>query len=173
MPRAVGRESPTYRRSQGLEGLEFAAVAINSQTTADASARAFGVPSAYASGLKLARAPNVDLVAACTRVPDHRDIVLAAIAAGKHVYCEWPLGRNVSEAEETADAARAAGVQTVVGLQLRGNPAVKRARGLIALGKIGRALSVSAYSSTAGFGPTVPALNAYLETLLTARTSSR
>ena len=147
----------------GVEGLEFAAVATNSQATAAAAARAFGVPSAFASGLDLARSPDVDLVAVCTRVPDHRDIVLAAIAAGKHVYCEWPLGRSVAEAEEMAVAARRAGVLTAIGLQLRGSPAVKRARGLVASGAIGHPLSASMYSSTAGFGPDVPDPFLYLE----------
>ncbi len=147
----------------GVEGLELTAVATNSQATATAAARAFGVPSAFASGLDLARSPDVDLVAVCTRVPDHRDIVLAAIAAGKHVYCEWPLGRSVAEAEEMAAAARRAGVLTAVGLQLRGSPAVKRARALVASGAIGRLLSASTYSSTAGFGPDVPDPYLYLE----------
>ena len=36
--------------------------------------------------------PDIDLVTVATRVPDHRELVLAALAAGKHVYCEWPLG---------------------------------------------------------------------------------
>ncbi len=148
---------------KGLEGLEFTAVATNSRGTAAAAARAFGVPSAFGSGLELARSPDVDLVAVCTRVPDHRDIVLAAIAAGKHVYCEWPLGKDAAEAKEMASAARGAGVLTAVGLQLRANPAAKKARELIASGTIGRLLSVSTYSSTAGFGPDVPDQFLYLE----------
>ena len=148
---------------QALQGLEFAAVATNSQATADASARAFGVPAAYGSGMDLIRASGVDLVTVATRVPDHRELVLAALAAGKHVYCEWPLGRHVAEAEEMTAAARAAGVHVAIGLQLRGSPVVRRGRELVALGAIGRVLSVSAYSATAGFGPDVPAPFVYLE----------
>lgn len=148
---------------QGLKGLEFAAVATNSQDTADASAKAFGVPAAYGSGMDLIRAPGIDLVTVTTRVPDHHDLVLAAIAAGKHVYCEWPLGRGNAEAEEMAAAAQAAGVHVAIGLQLRRSPVVRRARALIASGTLGRVLSVSTYSATAGFGPTVPAPLLYLE----------
>ncbi len=148
---------------QALDGLEFAAVATNSQKTADASARAFGVPAAFGSGMELIRAPGIDLVTVATRVPDHRDLVLAAITAGKHVYCEWPLGRDIAEAEELTAAARAAGVHVAVGLQLRGSPVVRRARELIASGAVGRVLSVSLYSATAGFGPDVPAPFVYLE----------
>ncbi len=148
---------------QGLAGLEFAAVATNSQKTADASAKAFGVPAAYASGLEMIRAGGIDLVTVATRVPDHRELVLAAIAAGMHVYSEWPLGRSVAEAQEMADAARAAGVHVAIGLQLRGSPVVRCVRELIASGALGRVLSVSTYSATAGFGPDVPAPFIYLE----------
>ncbi len=148
---------------QALGGLELAAVATNSRATADAAARAFGAPTAYASGLDLIQAPDIDLVAVCTRVPDHRDLVLAALTAGKHVYCEWPLGRSVAEAEEMAAAAHAAGVHAAVGLQLRASPAVRRVREVVAAGSLGRILSVSASSSTAGFGPDVPDPFLYLE----------
>ena len=148
---------------QGLEGLRLVAVATNSQKTADEAAHAFGVDAAYPSGLELIRSDEIDLVTVATRVPDHQELVLAALAAGKHVYCEWPLGRSVAEAETMSAAARAAGVQAAIGLQLRGNPVVQRSRDLIMQGAIGRLLSVTMSSATAGFGPVVPAPFAYLE----------
>ncbi len=148
---------------QGLAGLELAAVATNSRKTADAAARAFGVSAAYGSGMELIRAGGVDLVTVATRVPDHRELVLAAAAAGLHVYSEWPLGRSVAEAAEMASAARAAGIHAAIGLQLRGSPAVRRARSLIASGAIGRVLGMSIQSATVGFGPDVPAPFVYLE----------
>ena len=148
---------------QGLSGLELAAVATNSRRTADAAAAAFGVSAGYASGMELIRAGGIDLVTVATRVPDHRDLVLAAIDAGLHVYSEWPLGRSVAEAEEMAAAARAAGIHAAIGLQLRGSPVVRQARHLIASGALGRVLSVSVYSATAGFRPDVPAPYVYLE----------
>ena len=148
---------------QALDGLEFVAVATNSQKTAEASARAFGVPAAYGSGMDLIRAPDVDLVTVATRVPDHRELVLAALAAGKHVYSEWPLGAGLTETEEMAQAASAAGLHTAIGLQLRCSPVVRRARELIVSGAVGRVLGVSAYSATAGFGPEVPQPYLYLE----------
>ena len=148
---------------QGLEGLRLVAVATNSQKSAAEAARAFGVDTAYPSGLDLIRSAEIDLVTVATRVPDHQELVLAALAAGKHVYCEWPLGRGVAEAETMSAAARAAGVQAAIGLQLRGNPVVQRSRDLIRQGAIGRLLSVTISSATAGFGPVVPAPFAYLE----------
>lgn len=146
-----------------LDGLELAAVATNRQETADEAAHAFGVAKAYASGAALIADPDIDVVTVATRVPDHRDLVLAAIAAGKHVYSEWPLGRGSAESGEMARAAKAAGVHHAIGLQLRASPAVRAARERLAAGAIGRLLSLSAFSSTAGFGPAVPAPFVYLE----------
>ena len=148
---------------QALDGLELVAVATNSQETADASAQAFGVAGAYGDAMDLVRAPDIDLVTVAVRVPAHRDLVLGALSAGKHVYCEWPLGRDTGEAEEMAAAAHAAGVHTAIGLQLRGNPVVRRARALIASGAVGRLLSVNVYSATMAFGPDVPGSMLYTE----------
>lgn len=148
---------------QGLDGLELAAVATTSRETADEAAHAFGVAKAYGDGTALIADPEIDIVTVATRVPDHRALVLAAVGAGKHVYSEWPLGRSSAEAEEMARAAQAAGVHHAIGLQLRASPAVHAARERLASGAIGRVLSLSAFSSTAGFGPDVPAQFLYLE----------
>ena len=148
---------------QGLDGLELAAIATNKQNTAEEAAHVFGVSKAYASGDALVADPDIDIVTVATRVPDHRELVLAAIAAGKHVYSEWPLGRGVAESEEMAHAAEAAGVHHVIGLQLRASPAILAARERLTSGAIGRVLSLSALSTTAGFGQDVPAPFVYLE----------
>ena len=98
------------------------------------------------------------------KVPDHRELVLGALAAGKHVYCEWPLGRDLAETEElAAAAARAAGIHVAIGLQARVNPATRRARELVAAGAIGRVLSARLYSGTVAFGPKWGVADAYLD----------
>ncbi len=149
---------------QKLAGLELAAVATNSQATADAAARTFGANAAYGNAADLFRDPGIDLVAVCVKVPVHRELVLGALAAGKHIYCEWPLGRNLAESEELAAAAHAAGVHVAIGLQTRMNPAALRARDLIASGAIGRPLSAHVFSSTVAFGKKTPAAESYSET---------
>ncbi len=148
---------------QGLDGLKLEAVATSRQDTADEAAHAFGIDKAYPSGDALIADPDIEIVTVATRVPDHRALVLAAIAAGKHVYTEWPLGRGLAESEEMARAAAAAGVHHAIGLQLRASPAVLEARARLRSGAIGRVLSLSAFSSTAGFGPDVPEQFLYLE----------
>ena len=101
----------------------------------------------------------------CIRVPYHRDLVLAALAADKHVYCEWPLGRDRGEAAEMAAAAQARPVHVAIGLQAHVNPAARRAAELIAAGAIGRPLTARILSCTAGFAPRLPAAYAYLNTI--------
>lgn len=147
---------------QALAGLELAAVATSTPETAAEAEKAFGVR-AYSSGFELAKAPDIDIVTVATRVPDHRDLILAALASGKHVYSEWPLGRGYEETKELHLAAEAANCKTAIGLQLRGSPTVKRAKELLDDGAIGRVLSTNVYSSTAGFGPSVPEPYLYLE----------
>ena len=140
---------------QHLAGLQLVAVASGNQEKSDAAAKAFGARKGYGDTHDLVRDPAVDIVTVAVKVPDHRELVLAALAAGKHVYCEWPLGRNVAETDEMAQAAHAAGVRTAIGLQTRQNPAARRARELLVGGAIGRVLSARVYSSTAAFGPKV------------------
>lgn len=148
---------------QGLAGMTLAAIATASPRTADEAARTYGVAKAYGNGLDLIADPEIDVVTVATQVQHHSALVLAALAAGKHVYSEWPLGRGGAESREMAHAATTANVHHVIGLQLRMSPAVQAARGRLASGAIGRLLSVSAFGSTAGFGPEVPDQFLYLE----------
>jgi predicted dehydrogenase len=67
----------------------------------------------------------------------HKEMALAAIAAGKHVYCEKPLAPTVGEALEMTLAAERAGVTTAVGFNYLKNPLLKLAREIIASGEIG------------------------------------
>src|SRR5215831_12426455 len=68
---------------------------------------------------------------------------MAAIEAGKHAYCEWPLGRNTDEAVRMCDAVNRSGVRHVVGLQGQMSPAINYAKDLIADGYVGRVRSAT------------------------------
>ena len=155
---------------QKLAGLELAGVAGRGQEEADAAAKAFGARRGFGDASVMVRDPEIDLVTIAVRVPSHRDLVLQALSAGKHVYCEWPLGRNFAEAEELASAARAARVHAAIGLQARRSPALRRARELITAGAIGRVLSARMDSGTAAFGPKTDKANLYLEDVVNGAT---
>ncbi|HEY1146901.1 MAG TPA: Gfo/Idh/MocA family oxidoreductase, partial [Allosphingosinicella sp.] len=104
---------------------ELAGVANTSLASAEAAARACGLPRAFASATELAQSPDIDLVVVTVKVPAHAAIVEAALEAGKHVYCEWPLAFTLEQAEELAALAKAKGVKAMIGLHLRGSPALR------------------------------------------------
>ncbi len=87
--------------------------------------------------------PGIDVVAVTVKVPHHRELVSAALAAGKAVYCEWPLGRDLDDARAMAALATEQGMRTVVGLQARQAPAIEFLRELISDGYVGEVLSTT------------------------------
>lgn len=80
---------------------------------------------------------DIDVVDICAPNFLHKEIALAAIAAGKHVYSEKPLALNADDAKEMTEAAEKAGVKTLVGFNYIKNPTVQFAKQLIARGDIG------------------------------------
>lgn len=122
-------------------GVTLHAVASRSRADAEEAAKAFGAELAFASPEELIASSEVDLVAVAVRAPAHRDIVLKALQHGKPVYCEWPLGVNLAEAEELATAA--AGIPTAVGLQGRHSPWLMHLRDTITSGAIGRVMAAN------------------------------
>jgi predicted dehydrogenase len=87
---------------------------------------------------------GVDVVVVCTTNRFLAPVAIAALQAGKHVLCEKPMGRNVSEAAAIASAARLAGRVFKVGFTLRFHPALRQARRLCATGELGPLFYVSA-----------------------------
>jgi predicted dehydrogenase len=140
---------------RALPDFEIVAVCTSSQQSADAAAKHYEVPLAFADPAKLAAHPDVDLVTVSVKVPDHYQPVMAAIDAGKHVYCEWPLGRNTEEAIRLRDAADRKGVRHVVGLQGQASPSINYVKDLIADGYIGRVLSGTLFVNAGNWGKTI------------------
>ena len=140
-------------------GLALAAVATRREDSARAAAQAFGAERWYADPYALIRDETIDVVTVAVKVPTHRELVLAALAAGKAVYCEAPLGATLAETGEMAAAAGS--LHTAIGLQGRFNPSVRRAVELIASGRLGRLMSANVRATTFGFGPQSPAAYDY------------
>ncbi len=82
--------------------------------------------------------PDIDIVDIAATNDMHRELVLGALAAGKHVFCEKPLAMNTADAREMAQAAVKAGVKHTVNFNYRNCPAVMLAKQLIDEGRIGR-----------------------------------
>lgn len=134
--------------------LVLAAVATRREETARAAAEAFGAERWYADPYALIGDDTIDIVTVAVKVPAHRDLVLAALKAGKSVYSESPLGATLSETEEMAAAAVSR--HTAIGLQGRHNPALRRAADIVRSGKLGRLLSARVNATTFGYGPQSP-----------------
>jgi predicted dehydrogenase len=126
-----------------LPEYEVTAVATTNQVSADKAAAAHGARLAFADAGTLARHPDVDMVVVSVRAAEHAKVVRAALAAGKHVFCEWPLGVDAAEAEELARAAEEAGVVHAVNLQGHHSPDARFVADLLADGAIGRLESVA------------------------------
>ncbi|MGI5227223.1 Gfo/Idh/MocA family protein [Actinoallomurus sp. CA-142502] len=138
------------------------AVGTTREESAREAARAFGAEHAFTDARRLAEHDEVDLVAVTVKVPAHAALVRAAIEAGKHVYCEWPLALTTDEAESLAELADRAGVRHAVGLQARHAPEIRQARELLTGGRVGRVTSATVYAARGkGAGGRVPAWAAY------------
>ena len=139
---------------QSLRGVKLAAVATRNEQSAREAADAFGAEHWFSDPFAMIRDDRIDLVTVAVNVPAHRDLVLAALEAGKAVYCEAPLGCNVAETEELARAVRSN--HTAIGWQGRYNPAVRRAAEMVSSGRIGRPLNARIVAQTLAHGPEIP-----------------
>lgn len=142
------KKSPKY---------EVVALCNSSVESSERAVKSFGLPAstkAYGDPEDLANDPNVDLVVSSTRVDKHAETVLASLKKGKDVFCEWPLARNLVEAEELLAVAKKSGSRTMVGLQGRVAPAVVKLKEIVKSGRIGDVLSSTFVGSPGNGGET-------------------
>src|SRR5437763_4848802 len=128
---------------RALPNYAIRAISAHSAESARAAGEAFGVSAAFSDYRQMVARPDIDLVVVTVKVPHHRELVSAALAAGKAVYCEWPLGRDLEEARAMAALAAEQGVRTVIGLQARQAPAIAFVRELLSDGYVGEVLSTT------------------------------
>ncbi|TMB52976.1 MAG: Gfo/Idh/MocA family oxidoreductase [Chloroflexi bacterium] len=128
------RALPTY---------EIRALSAHSAESAREAGQAFGVSAVFSDHEQLVTRPDIDVVVVTVKVPHHRELVDAALAAGKAVYCEWPLGRDLEDARAMAALSAQREVRTVVGLQARQAPAIEFVRELLSDGYVGEVLSTT------------------------------
>lgn len=101
----------------------------------------FGFRHASADWRAMVADPAIDVVDITAPNALHKEMSLAAIAAGKHVYCEKPLAPLAADAVEMVEAARRAGVRTQVGFNYLCNPMLTFAKAMIARGDLGSIVS--------------------------------
>src|SRR5256886_8150717 len=128
---------------RALPSYEIRALSAHNAESARAAGEAFGVSAVFSDNEQLVTQPDIDVVAVTVKVPHHRALVSAALAAGKAVYCEWPLGRDLEDTRAMAALAAERGVRTVIGLQARQAPAIAFVRQLLSDGYVGEVLSTT------------------------------
>ena len=120
---------------------DLAVLADRDRQTAEDAARRLGFARGVADWRLLVEDAAIDLVAITAPNSLHKPIALAALAAGKAVYCEKPLAATLDDARAMADAADASGLTTLVGFNYLKNPMIGLAREMVEAGEIGDLVS--------------------------------
>lgn len=152
---AYRRAATLYRDLPAMPHLSMLADAT--PELAERAARRLGFERSTGDWRALVNDPSIDIVDITSPNLFHKDMALAAIAAGKHVYCEKPLALSAQDAEEMTRAAQKAGVRTMVAFNNIKTPAALYARQIIERGDIGRLTRFRAWFDQGFYNdPTLP-----------------
>ncbi|APX24656.1 MAG: gfo/Idh/MocA family oxidoreductase [Rhodobacteraceae bacterium] len=143
------------------DDFEIVGVANSTPESGQLTAEAHGL-TAFDTPADLVASDQIDLVVVTVKVPYHFELVSLALNAGKHVYCEWPLGNGLDEARKLAALAEEKGVVAVAGTQARAALEVEHLKTLIADGYVGRVRSTSLIGSGGNWANTTSAALYYL-----------
>lgn len=141
---------------------EVLGVANSTLESAQRTAKVLNLKHAFATPQDLVSSDEIDLVVVTVKVPHHYTFVTAALEAGKHVHCEWPLGNGLDEARKLAATAQKMGAVATVGLQMRAAVEVKYLKKIIEDGYVGDVLSTTLVADAGGWGAETVADLAYL-----------
>ena len=153
---------PYLQSDRNAGKYRFGAIQNSSKASAEKAATKFGLEgvACYGNAEDIAQS-DVDIIAVSVNVPGHYDAVMPALKAGKDIFVEWPLARNLADAEEMTRLAKEKGVRTLVGLQARQNPSVLAVKKLIEAGDIGEVLGTTMHGYGLIFGAVNPKDFAY------------
>jgi myo-inositol 2-dehydrogenase / D-chiro-inositol 1-dehydrogenase len=165
-----GRMGSFHARSlvQRIPGARLAAIADPAPDAAGRLAAELGVDRAYDDPAKALADPAVAAVVIAAPARFHTDLVVAAAAAGKGVFCEKPMALSLPDADRAIDAARSAEIVLQVGFNRRFAPDWQAARALLDNGQLGTPrLLRSLTRDPGGFDPArVPPDTIFNETLI-------
>jgi len=134
------------------DDFEIIGVANRSYESSKKTAQSLNLPLAFKDAQSLVSSNEIDLVVVTVKVPYHFELVSAALNAGKHVFCEWPLGNGLGEGRKLAALARQKGVIAAIGTQMRYAPEVAYLKQLIADGYVGKVLSTTLIGAGGSWG---------------------
>ena len=146
---AVRRLMPGFALAQNCR---VVALSRRDANKAREAAAQYGIPHIFASTEELSRCPEVDAVLVTTPNACHLQDVLTAVAAGRPVLCEKPMGMDADECRQMVETARNAGVLLGVAQVFRFEESAARFRERVAAGDIGRPIFARAEFSYPGLG---------------------
>lgn len=120
------------------EGLDVVAVCARREERAQEAAQRFGIPNVFTDFDAMLSLEGLDAVSIVTPPHLHHEMVMKAIAAGKHIICEKPFAVDASQAREMWQAAEAAGLTAVIAHEFRYSSGRSAAKDLIDQGYIGK-----------------------------------
>jgi predicted dehydrogenase len=134
----AGFSGRVHARALRLLGVTLTGVVASTPASSEAAARELGADRIFHDAATLIQHPQVDVVHICTPNHLHRRLAELAMAAGKHVVCEKPLGVTGADAAVLTERAREAGVVAAVPFAYRYHPMAREARARALSGALGR-----------------------------------
>lgn len=125
-------------------GAEVVAIADVCKAAAQKMADKFGIPTVYDDVAGMLKTGKLDAVSVITPNKFHKPLVLQALKAGKHVFCEKPPALNAAEIAQMAKAAEAAGKTLMFNFNNRARPEAYALKAAIDKGEVGRINSAQA-----------------------------
>ena len=120
-----------------LPDADVVAVSDVIKEAAERCASDFRIPQAFEDYRRILDDPRIEAVIICSNTDTHAGIIEDAAGAGKHIFCEKPISLELDRIDEALEAAARAGIKLQIGFNRRFDPSFRRARELVASGKIG------------------------------------
>lgn len=127
-----------------MPGIELAGLSTRRQQRLEELGAQYDVPARYTDYHALLADPSIDAVSITTHLHDHRDIAVAALQAGKHVFLEKPMAPTVEDCNRIIEAAQKSDARFMVGHICRFDPRVALAKQAIDEGRLGKIISMHA-----------------------------
>jgi len=149
----AGRAGMIHARAVAqIAGARVVALTDSEITLCREGCRQLGVKRSYEDYRKALEDPGIDAIIVATPTKLHRDIVVSAAQAGKHVLCEKPMAMNAAECAEMIRAAEANRVKLQIGFMRRFDKGFQQAREAVQRGDIGQVVLVKSLTH----GPSTP-----------------
>ncbi len=138
--------------AKNVPGAELVALVDPVRETVEKACAELGVAKGYADHAQALEDRNVDALVIVAPTKFHRNVVVDAAAAGKHILCEKPMAMTAEECDEMIAATDRAGVVLQIGFMRRFDAGFRRAKDIVESGEIGDVVMVRSNTR----GPSVP-----------------